>query len=133
MTFKYGDIISLKDGVKPQMSLDAETFFNLSDDDNTEIKTYWGLPEIAFEMDDKGFVYLMAEYAKRLQWGIDAVVRIGDEDNGDNWYNRININVAFDPEGDVNCGAFCSWINEEDILIGVFGEKWAKGKKPENR
>ena len=36
MTFSYGDIIVLKDGVKPQMSLDKETFFGLFDDDNDE-------------------------------------------------------------------------------------------------
>ena len=31
MGFKYGDIIILKDGVKPQMSIDKEAFFNLPD------------------------------------------------------------------------------------------------------
>lgn len=116
MAFKYGDIIRLKDGVIPQMSLDAETFFNLVDDENAEIKTYWGLPVDAFETDDMGFVYLKSEYAKKLVWGVDSVVEIND-DIGKFEYNRLNINVAYDPDGIVNCGAFCSWINEDDIDI----------------
>lgn len=110
MTFKYGDTIRLKDGVMPQMSLDAETFFNLVDDKNTEIKTYWGLPEEAFETDDMGFVYLKSEYAKKLVWGVDDATRVDDN------HYRININVAFDPDGIVNCGAFCSWIDDDDVL-----------------
>ena len=116
MTFKYGDTIRLKDGVRPQMSLDAETFFSLVDDDSAEVKTYWSLPEEAFETDDMGFVYLKSEYAKKLVWGVDSVVRINNE-LGEFEYNRLNINVAFDPEGDVNCGAFCSWINDDDVDI----------------
>ncbi len=66
MKLKYGDTIRLKDGVKPQMSLDAETFFSLIDDKDAEVKTYWSLPEDAFETDDMGFVYLKSEYAKKL-------------------------------------------------------------------
>jgi len=116
MTLKYGDTIRLKDGVMPQMSLDAETFFSLVDDENAEVKTYWSLPEEAFETDDMGFVYLKSEYAKKLVWGVDAVVRINNE-LGEFDYNRLNINVAFDPEGDVNCGAFCSWIDEDDVFV----------------
>lgn len=123
MTLKYGDTIRLKDGVMPQMSLDADTFFSLVDDENAEIKTYWSLPEEAFEIDDMGFVYLKSEFAKKLVWGVDCVVRIdNDSSNSDNRnsdndiHYRININVAFDPEGDVNCGAFCSWIDGDDVL-----------------
>jgi len=111
MTFKYGDIITLKDGVMPQMSLDKETFFSLVDDEDAEIKTYWSLPEEAFETDDMGFVYLKSEYAKKLRWGVDAVITTDDG------HKRLNINVAYDPEGDVNCGAFCSWIDEDDVEI----------------
>lgn len=109
MKFKYGDIIQLKDGAKPQMSLDVETFFSLPDDEKAQVKTYWGLPEEAFEIDDMGYVYLKSEYAKRLYWGVDDVTRI------DNEYDRLNINVAYDPQGVVNVGAFCSFIDEEDI------------------
>ena len=138
MTYKYGNVIRLKEGVRPQMSLDVETFFNLSDEDddncnefdeckdcskgnnnnngnNDKIKTYWGLPEEAFETDDMGYVYLKSEYAKRLVWGIDDVTRIHD-DFGGYEYSRLNINVAFDPEGIVNCGAFCSFVNDGDIV-----------------
>ena len=104
MKFKYGDIIRLKDDAKPLMSLDAETFFSLPDDKNAKIKTYWSLPEDAFEIDDTGNVYLKSEYAKLLYWGVDAY----DEETG-----LLNINVAHDPEGGVNCGAFCSWIDED--------------------
>jgi hypothetical protein len=114
MTFKYGDIITLKDGVKPQMSLDAETFFNIPDDNNAEVKTYWGLPEYAFETDDMGFVFLKSEYAKKLRWGVDDVTRIYDE-SGKYECDRLNINVAYDPEGDVNAGAFCSFVNDYDV------------------
>lgn len=114
MTFKYGDIITLKDGAKPQMSLDAETFFNLPDDENAKIKTYWSLPEEAFETDDMGCVYLKSEYAKRLRWGVDAVIKIHD-DFGGYEYDRLNINVAYDPEGDVNAGAFCSFVDDGDV------------------
>lgn len=138
MSYKYGDIIRLKEGVMPQMSLDKDTFFNLSDeedvhlDGSTEgtdngsghndsgdnngcsVRTYWGLPESAFETDDMGYVYLKSEYAKRLVWGVDDVTRIHD-DFGGYEYDRLNINVSFDPEGIVNCGAFCSFVNGEDI------------------
>lgn len=140
MAYKYGNIIRLKEGVRPQMSLDVETFFNLSDEDyescnefdgckdcsksnngnkgnndnDDKIKTYWGLPEDAFETDDMGYVYLKSEYAKRLVWGVDDVTRIHD-DFGWYEYDRLNINVAFDPEGVVNCGAFCSFVNGCDI------------------
>ena len=110
MKFKYGDIIKLKDGVRPQMSLDVETFFNLPDDEKALAKTYWGLPEDAFEIDDMGYVYLKSEYAKRLYWGVDDVTRI------DNEYDRLNINVAYDPQGVVNAGAFCSFVDELEIL-----------------
>ena len=90
MAYKYGDTIRLKDGVMPQMSLDKETFFNLpdeADDKNNESnesngdkdKTYWGLHEDAFEIDDMGFVYLKSEYAKTLVWGVDAVIRVHDD------------------------------------------------------
>lgn len=79
MEFKYGDIISLKDGVMPQMSLDKEIFFSLPDDKDDKIKTYWSLPEDAFETDDMGFVYLKSEYAKKLRWGVDAVIRVDDD------------------------------------------------------
>ena len=106
MTYKYGDIISLKDNIKPVMSLDAETFFTLPDDEKAKAKTYWSLPEEAFEIDDKGNVYLKSEYAKRFRWGVDAY----DEETG-----LLNINVVYDPEGDVNPGAFCSFITEEDV------------------
>jgi hypothetical protein len=136
MSYKYGDTIRLKEGVKPQMSLDAETFFNLSDEegihlneginnsDNDEeqhdvkddqVKTYWGLPKDAFETDDMGYVYLKSEYAKRLVWGVDAVIRIHD-DFGGYEYDRLNINVAFDSEGIVNAGAFCSFVDDSDIV-----------------
>lgn len=114
MIYKYGDIIRLKEHTKPQMSLDAKTFFSLPDDENAEIRTYWGLSEDAFETDNMGYVYLKSEYAKRLVWGVDDVTRIYDDFGGVE-YNRLNINVAFDPEGDVNCGAFCSFVNECDI------------------
>jgi hypothetical protein len=125
MSYKYGDTIRLKDGVMPQLSLDAETFFNLPDeeDDNVvecnngnggKIKTYWGLPESAFET-DMGYVYLKSEYAKRFVWGVDAVIGIHDDFGGCE-YDRLNINVAFDPEGVVNSGAFCSFVNECDIV-----------------
>ena len=106
MTFKYGDTIMLKDNAKPVMSLDAETFFGLPDDENAKVKTYWSLPEDAFEIDDMGNVYLKSEYARRFRWGVDAFF----EETG-----ILNVNVAFDPEGDVNPGAFCSFVNEEDI------------------
>jgi hypothetical protein len=130
MAYKYGDTIRLKDGVMPQMSLDKETFFNLSDeeddngrkcnDDNcSKAKTYWGLPESAFETDDMGFVYLKPEYAKRFVWGVDDVTRIHDGFGGHD-YDRLNINVAFDPEGIVNSGAFCSFVNEDDIGTFIF-------------
>lgn len=109
MKFKYGDIIQLKCGAKPQMSLDVETFFSLPDDEKALNKTYWGLPEEAFEIDDLGIVYLKSEYAKRFYWGVDDSTRIDDE------YERLNINVAYDPQGVVNAGAFCSFVNEEDI------------------
>jgi hypothetical protein len=139
MSYKYGDIIRLKEGVRPQMSLDIETFFKLSDeegiclneciedtdsgsesnkgnnDNNDKIKTYWGLPESAFETDDMGCVYLKSEYAKRLVWGVDDVTRIYDE-FGVYEYDRLNINVAFDSEGVVNCGAFCSFVDDRDIV-----------------
>ena len=111
MAFKYGDIITLKDGVKPQMSLDEETFFNLVDDEDAKVRTYWGLPEDAFETDDMGFVYLRSEYAKKLRWGVDAVITTEDG------CRRLNINVAYDPEGDVNVGAYCSWIDEDDVEV----------------
>lgn len=144
MTYKYGDIIRLKDNARPQMSLDAETFFNLPDeaededkdndnnvnngnngnndnndnnDKNDKIKTYWGLPESAFETDDWGYVYLKSEYAKRLVWGVDEVIRIHD-DFGAYEYDWLNINVAYDPEGIVNCGAFCSFVSGDDIDTG---------------
>lgn len=117
MTFKYGDIITLKDDVKPQMSLDAETFFNIPDDENAKIKTYWSLPEDAFETDDMGYVYLKSEYAKKLRWGVDAVIKIHD-DFGGYEYDRLNINVAYDPEGDVNAGAFCSFVDDSDVEDG---------------
>lgn len=106
MKYNYGNIISLKDNAKPVLSLDAETFFNLPDDKYTKAKTYWSLPEDAFEIDDMGNVYLKSEYAKRFRWGVDA----HDEGTG-----ILNINVAYDPEGDVNPGAFCSFITEDDI------------------
>lgn len=126
MSYRYGDTIKLKDGVKPQLSLDAKTFFNLSDeeDDNDKecdsgngdkIKTYWGLSESAFETDDMGYVYLKSDYAKRLVWSVDDATRIYD-DFGGYEYDRLNINVAFDPEGVVNSGAFCSFVNDGDIL-----------------
>ena len=108
MKFKYGDIIRLKDDVKPLMSLDADTFFSLPDDKNAKTKTYWSLSEDAFEIDDTGNVYLKSEYAKRFRWNVDAY----DEETG-----LLNINVAYDPEGDVNPGAFCSFITEDDIQI----------------
>lgn len=107
MKFKYGDIIELKDDAKPVMSLDAETFFSLPDDESAKVKTYWGLSEDAFEVDDMGNVYLKSEYAKRFRWGVDSY----DEETG-----LLNINVAYDPEGDVNVGAFCSWVSENDVL-----------------
>ena len=50
MKFKYGDIITLKDNVKPVMSLDAETFFSLPDDEKAKVKTYWSLPEHACQL-----------------------------------------------------------------------------------
>ena len=106
MKFKYGDIITLKDNVKPVMSLDAETFFSLHDDEKAKVKTYWSLPEYAFEIDDKGNVYLKSEYARRFRWGVDAY----DEETG-----LLNVNVAYDPEGDVNPGAFCSFVGEGDV------------------
>ena len=109
MKFKYGDIIQLKGGIKPQMSLDVETFFSLPDDEKALVKTYWGLPEEAFEIDDMGYVYLKSEYAVRLYWGVDDVTII------DNEYDRLNINVAYDPQGVVNAGAFCSFVNEGDV------------------
>lgn len=105
---KCGDIIKLKDDVKPRMSLDAETFFSLPDDENAKVKTYWSLPEEAFEIDDIGNVYLKSEYAKRLYWNVDEVI---DTEEG----SLLNINVAFDPEGDVNPGAFCSFITMDDV------------------
>lgn len=125
MSYKYGDIIRLKEGVTPQMSLDVDTFFNLSDEEginlnddvdcnNDQVKTYWGLPGRAFETDDMGYVYLKSEYAKRLVWGVDDVTRIYD-DFGGYEYSRLNINVAFDPEGIVNSGAFCSFVDDGDI------------------
>ena len=125
MVYKYGDTIRLKDDVMPQLSLDAETFFNLPDEEDeyvrecnngngSKIKTYWGLPETAFET-DMGYVYLNSEYAKRFVWGVDAVIRIHD-DFGGYEYDRLNINVAFDPEGVVNSGAFCSFVNWCDIV-----------------
>ena len=40
---------------------------------------------------------------------VDAVVIT------DNGYDRLNVCVAFDPEGDVNPGAFCSWIDEDEV------------------
>ncbi len=127
MIHKYGDTIRLKEGVRPQMSLDADTFFNLSDEytcncndcssgKNDRTKTYWGLPEDAFEKDDMGFVYLKSEYAKRLVWGVDDVTIIHDNFGGQD-YCRLNINVAFDPEGVVNCGAFCSFVDDVDVDI----------------
>lgn len=106
MIFKYGDIITLKDSVKPIMSLDAETFFNIPDDEDDKVKTYWGLSKDAFEIDDIGNVYLKSEYAKRFKWGVDSY----DEETG-----LLNINVSFDPEGIVNVGAFCSWIGKYDV------------------
>jgi hypothetical protein len=125
MAYKYGDTIRLKDGVMPQMSLDKETFFNLPDeeDDNDnkccnsngdKTRTYWGLPESAFETDDMGFVYLKSEYSKRLVWGVDDVIKIHD-DFGWYEYDRLNINVAYDPECVVNSGAFCSFVNDSDV------------------
>lgn len=137
MSYRYGDIIRLKEGVMPQMSLDVDTFFNLSDEEsdnienndnsnesnkgndcnrcnNSKVKTYWGLPEDAFETDDMGYVYLKSEYAKRLVWGVDDVTRIYD-DFGGYGYDRLNINVAFDQEGVVNSGAFCSFVNDDDV------------------
>lgn len=72
------------------------------------------MPESAFETDDMGFVYLKSEYAKRFVWGVDDVVGIVD-DLGRHEYDRLNINVAFDSEGIVNAGAFCSFVNEDDI------------------
>ncbi len=114
MTYKYGDIIKLKDGVKPQMCLDIDTFFNLPDDECRTGKTFWGLPEEAFETDDSGSVYLKADYAKRLVWCVDDVTVVCDE-LGSNEHYRLNINVAYDPEGVVNCGAFCSYVDEEDV------------------
>ena len=112
MIFKYGDIIRLKEGVKPQMSLDVESFFSLPDDKNAKIKTYWSLPEEAFEI-DVGNVYLKAEYARRLYWNVDAY----DEETG-----LLNINVSYDPEGNVNPGAFCSLVTEEDVNIAMDDE-----------
>lgn len=105
-TFKYGDIIALKSDVKPVMSLDAETFFSVPDNEDAKVKTYWGLTEDAFEIDDIGNVYLKAEYAKRFRWGVDYY----DKDTG-----LLNINVSYDPIGDVNPGAFCSWVDRDDI------------------
>lgn len=132
MAYKYGDTIRLKDGVMPQMSLDKKTFFNLpdeEDDKNNESnegnsnkdKTYWGLPEGVFETDDMGFVYLKSEYAKRFVWGVDDVIRINDG-FGEYEYDRLNINVAFDPEGVVNTGAFCSFVNDCDIVTDELEE-----------
>ena len=126
MTYKHGDIIKLKEGVRPQMSLDMKTFFNLSDeytcghndcrnDDSGKVKTYWGLPESAFETDGMEYVYLKSEYAKGLVWCVDDVTRIYDGFGGYEFY-RLNINVAFDPEGTVSCGAFCSFVNDGDIV-----------------
>jgi hypothetical protein len=126
MAYKYGDIIRLKDGAMPQMSLDKETFFNLPDqeDENSgehkkgngdKCNTYWGLPEEAFETDDMGFVYLKSECAKRFAWGVDDVAEI-DDCFGVYEYDRLNISVAFDPEGIVNAGAFCSFVNDCDII-----------------
>jgi hypothetical protein len=106
MTYEYGDIISLKENAKPVMSLDAETFFSFPDDEDAKIKTYWGLPEEAFEIDDIGSVYLLPKYARRFRWGVDAYSEIT---------GQLNINVAYDPEGDVNPGAFCSWISIDDV------------------
>lgn len=128
MTYKYGDIIRLKDGARPQMSLDADTFFNLPDEDDdssnesnddigNKIRTYWGLPESAFELDDMGHVCLKSEYAKKLVWGVDEVTRIHDEFGGYE-YDWLNINVTFDPEGVVNSGAFCSFVSGNDIDTG---------------
>lgn len=128
--YKYGDIIRLKEGAMPQLSLDAETFFNLPDEKDDKVgeyndcndvktKTYWGLPESAFETDGMGSVYLKSEYAKRLVWSVDAVIRVHD-DFGVCEYDRLNINVAFDSEGVVNCGAFCSFVDECDIATEEF-------------
>lgn len=107
---KYGDIIKLKDDVMPQMSLDVDTFFSLCDKEDIDEVKCWGLPVGAFEVDDMGFVYLKSEYAKELVWAIDEVIEFNDGDV------RLNINVAYDPNGIVNCGAFCSYINENDVL-----------------
>ncbi len=108
MKFKYGDIIRLKEDAKPQLTLDAETFLGLVDDEKADVKTYWSLPENAFDIDDMGFVYLKSEYASKLVWGVDAVI----EEDG---VCRLNINVAYDTEGDVNCGAFCSWVDCNEV------------------
>lgn len=108
MKFKYGDIIRLKECAKPQLTLDAETFLGLVDDEKADVKTYWSLPKDAFDIDDMGFVYLKSEYSSKLVWGVDAVV----EEDG---ICRLNINVAYDPEGDVNCGAFCSWVDCDEV------------------
>ncbi len=129
MVYKYGDIIRLKEGVRPRMSLDIDTFFNLPDEDiengkengsgdgeKNKVRTFWGLPESAFETDDMGTVYLKAEYARRLVWAVDDVSE--PEEYGcikDGCGSILNINVAYDPEGVVNCGAFCSFVNEEDV------------------
>ncbi len=141
MNYRYGSVIRLKDGVRPQMSLDIETFFNLADEDtgdcdggrDNKVKTYWGLPETAFETDDMGFVYLKSEYAKRLWWGVDDVIRIHDDFSGQE-YDRLNINVVFDPEGDVNCGAFCSFVDEWDVegIATLKRERKEKRKRSES-
>ncbi len=105
-SFKYGDIITLKEGASPILSLDVETFLNLPDDENVkdDKKTYWSLPIEAFDFDDMGSVFLKSEYATRFRWGVDADVD-----------DLLNINVAYDPEGNVNPGAFCSWIEKEMV------------------
>ena len=54
MEFKYGDIISLKDGVMSQMSLDKETFFS-----------YQTIKMLRLKLHHEGF---MSVYKCRKKW-----------------------------------------------------------------
>ena len=102
-----GKTTMLKEGTSPVLSLDEETFLEQYEEDGN----FWGLPIEAFNI-EMGSVYLLPEYAVRYIWTIDDEI---DTEN-DGVINWLNIAVAYDPDGTVNPGSFCSYIDIEDIV-----------------
>ena len=101
-----GKTIMLKEGVSPVLSLDEDTFLSQYEENDD----FWGLPIQAFDI-EMGMVQLLPEYAVKYVWTVDD--EIDTEDDG--IIDRLNIAVAYDPNGIINPGSFCSYIDIEDI------------------